>query len=384
MNRLRIPISALLLASFVAFGSSAMADVLTPSEVAQLRLSANRELVAVAAQTLDEAVTKRGGASAARTTLERADAEPDPRLREALLERWLRDWAPERGAAASTDPALFDRIDALTRFEPVVMIGHHEHPGRAVGAFNVAGQAGNRLHRIAVRDRADALVLRPETLEPLLTGSRPSGAPKSASVDVEAAVLALADLPAGQRDPIVTALRSRLVDTTSGTASWAGPALLELHELGALPDTGVLADLVRHAEAPVAATALRRTDHADDPMLKATAVRAALTRPGLGGLALARAAASPEPELAAAPWTLLDDPMLGGDAALALARHAPALEATIEVRYPDATRNERLRMQLALRLRDTPASRSLLDRLTAFATSETGPARPDAAREIER
>lgn len=389
MNRYRsLTILLLALASPAGLASVDVGHVLTPSEVHQLRTNAERELAAVAARIDDAAAPKRHGLPPASVTLQRADAEPDPQLREALLERWLRDWAPERRSGPAIEASTLDRVEALTRFEPIVRVGHHEHPGRFVPAFNVAGQARNRLHRIAVRDRADELLRRPETpdiLEPLLRGPKSARLPEAATpLAFEAAVTALAELSGERRRPLVAALRSQLTADRTGTGNSAGPALLELHERGALSDDSVLLDLVRHAETSVAAAALRRTDRAGDPVLKSEAVRTALARPGLGGLAMARAAASPDPDLAAAPWSLLDDPGLGGDAALALARNAPALESGVEARYPNATKRERLRMQLALQLRDTRASRSLLARLTATAASPNDSLPPASAQEIER
>ncbi len=387
MNRYgSLSILLVALASSAGLASVDVGNVLTPLEVHQLRTSAERELAAVAARIDDAATAKRRLPASASVTLQRADTEPDPQLREALLESWLRDWAPERRSDPAVDGSTLDRIEALTRFEPIVRVGHHEHPERFVPAFNVAGQARNRLHRIAVRDRADELLRRPATpalLDPLLRG------PKSASetatpVAFEAAVTALAELSVERRLPLLAALRSQLPVDRSEAEYSAGPALLELHERGALSDDGVLLDLVRHAETSVAAAALRRTDRAGDPVLKTAAVRAALARPALGGLAMARAASSPDPELAAAPWSLLDDPGLGGDAALALARNALTLESEIEARYPTATRRERLRMQLALQLRDTRASRSLLARLTATAGSPNDSPPLGSTQEIER
>ncbi len=329
-----------LMAAWLAAGSvsAAAGDVLEPAELATLRVEAGAALVAAAGPP--------GSASAAARALQRADAEPDPARREAMLWTWLRDWV---GPDPSFEPSRA-ALERLTTVPQTVLTVHPDHPGHSHTAFNVATLAANRLAEQQVRRLAETYRDRPDRITDGLAA--PADGP-----EFRAALRALDAASAESRNAVLRAL-----DRTTSKGGSPGAAQLALVRKGLLPPER-LESLVALAEPPLALSALReavRRGEAVDPV-----VRNALDRPELGGLAVHHAARSRDTRLRARVWGLLDDPVRGADAALALAVTAPDLETRIDREFDAAPELARLRMLLALNLRDTSSSRELLARLGA-------------------
>ncbi|NKI33806.1 hypothetical protein HFP89_01335 [Wenzhouxiangella sp. XN79A] len=328
----------------VLIASAADAEVLDPAELAALQASARADLEAAAGRP--------GTGEAADRAFERAWIETDPERREAMLSAWLRDWiGPEPGF-----PVPSGRLERLLDLPPTVRTLHPDHPGRSHPAFNVAMLARNRIAEQQLRTLAERWTDRPDAITTGLAAP-PNGQ------EFRAALRALTRSAPAARDEVLDTLQNRL-------AKGARPDHVQL----ALVDKGLLGPdtldaLIDRAEPRVALAAFREAVRGASPG-PVSLLRRALDRPELGGLPVHHAARSSDASLRARVWGLLDEPERGADAALALAETAPGLEARIDRRFDAASERARLRMLLALHLRDSAASRRLLkalheDRLTA-------------------
>lgn len=261
---------------------------------------------------------------------------------EALADAWM----DQRIASRHLTPQDRSVLQRWSRHAPAVWIEHHEFPVHTMPAFAIAARARALLEFDEIRRRADQLLADPKRFK---------GLPELGALDqvtLRAAGLALAEI---SEDAL-----QRLTQAWSRAGSDAHALRLALarHQPG---DRALWQALVRDAPLPIARQALAMAMELELDHLGQLAEQA-LQRPKIGGVALsAWLAAGGNPDQRC--WELLADPDLGADAALALARGSRALEDQIRFRFADAPLQARLRMRLALRLRDTTQADRLLQQL---------------------
>lgn len=268
-------------------------------------------------------------------------AEIDPVAREAQWSAWLDALA----ASGALQPHEIRTLVALKTSAPVVGIPHHEFPSRTMPAFAVAARAAVLLARHARSNRARDLAVRPDELIEALESDPGSPAFQSGLQALEfVSPVLLANVVEihRQRMPISASVSKILLK-----AYETAPDQLEL-----------LPDIIRFGDARTARRALQVAIDRRLPQLDDIA-EAALARSELGGLALIAARQSGmHPDRFC--WPMLGDPSLGADAARMLAAESDWLLEEISARVADASGLARLRMLLALRMRDSQASRAML------------------------
>lgn len=276
-------------------------------------------------------------------------AAESPARFEALADAWMtRRFAEPRLSAADRSA-----LRRWSRRAPLVWTEHHEFPNHAMPAFSIAERARVLLNRDAIVREADRLRADPERLAGL------TRQPALAATTLRAARLALAELSADAHrrlaDYWTAAPRRAKGDAEDPAGADALRLALARHRPG---DRALWRSLIDHAEPRIARRTLAaamelKLDHLGD------LAERGLARPELGGVALsAWLAAGGRPD--ARCWELLDDPNLGADAALALARGSEALVQGVRTGFADAAPLAQVRMRLALRLRDSEDSRALL------------------------
>jgi len=274
--------------------------------------------------------------------------EVDPASREAQWNAWLHTVA----LSDELKPLELQALAELAQSTPTVGIPHHEFPSRTMPAFGLPARARALLTRHAQLGRARDLAGDPDALAAALGAD--VGSPR-----FEAGLRALELLSPSSLADIVEAHLNR----ASG-ADAESMILLRAAELE--PGNGaLLADVVRRGDARTARRALVLAMDRSVTALPEIAA-AALARGELGGLALAAARQSgmhPDDFC----WSLLGDSSLGADAARMLAESSDRLLPEISARLADASGLARLRMLLALRMRDSEASRAMLAELAEAA-----------------
>ncbi|MAS05788.1 MAG: hypothetical protein CMP07_07675 [Xanthomonadales bacterium] len=271
-------------------------------------------------------------------------AETDPAAREAQWSAWLDRLA----GSGVVQPHQVQALVELKTRAPVVGIPHHEFPSRTMPAFAVAARAEVLLARHARASRARKLARRPGELAEAL-----ESVPGSPAFEAGLEALHL----------VSPALLANLVDPYRQHAPFSAAAsriLLEAAE-AAPEQLHLLPEIIRLGDAGTARRALRLAIDRGLPQLGGIA-DAALSRRELGGLSLIAARQSGmHPDRFC--WPLLGDPSFGADAARMLAAESDRLTEEISARVAEASGLARLRMLLALRMRDTEASRALLAEL---------------------
>lgn len=288
-----------------------------------------------------------------RRAFARALQEPDPARRQARFHVWLTEYI---GPAPVDEPDA-EHLHRLLEVVPAVAVQHHDHPEHARPAFNIAGLAGNRIVEQEIRARSRELLRAPESIQAALLSP-------DEREEFRAGLLALDALEPAARAALFADPHRSFLKRPQGAA-----ATLALVERGWLT-ADMLLPVIEQAEPQMALRAFRQSrTHGQE--VGRRAVESALARPELGGLPVAEAAKAADPKLRATVWSLLGDAQRGADAALALARHDDALEARIDAGFDAAGPLARLRMLLALRLRATPSSLALLDRLRSQRLNST-------------
>ncbi|MGK7294915.1 MAG: hypothetical protein ACNS61_03685 [Candidatus Wenzhouxiangella sp. M2_3B_020] len=270
--------------------------------------------------------------------------EEDPRLREAMWSQWLDRLARAQTIDESEARALRELVD----MRPVVMTGHHEARDLRWPAFRVASRARAMLARRRAAATGAELAADPQALRVALRTGPNAGIPPRALQS------ALRDAPAPWRRGLAAEFAARADEPR------AADAVIALFGVDA--SLGLeLARVVAVAPSRQARRALRAAIR-ERPENFGAIAEAALLRPDIGGLVIEakRAAGS---AVDAFCWPLLSHPHLGGDAARALADDSQRLEQTIRAEFDGAARDSRLRMLLALKLRDTERSLRLLSEL---------------------
>ncbi|MEM7054305.1 MAG: hypothetical protein AAF446_07115 [Pseudomonadota bacterium] len=270
------------------------------------------------------------------------DQLDDAALREAMLDQWL---SKQLQKPANSDQELAV-LESLTRETQHVLISHHEMPGHTMPAFNVAQRSRNLL---AFRQRQLEARTMADNHESLIAALQ--AAPESETFYT--ATLAAESLSHRQKLELITHFHLELISDP-----FAAQALLALLDRNA-PEPNVLSDVITHGDLTSARRAVRTigTEAHFQPVAEQ-----ALARPEIGGLAI-QAWLATGGDSDQKLWPLLDDPSLGVDAARALAAHSNRLIETIEAEINSANPTARARMLLALKLRDSQASRSLLEQL---------------------
>jgi hypothetical protein len=275
----------------------------------------------------------------------RALDEQDPARREVMLHVWLTDYI---GPAPAEEPNVV-RLGRLLDIEPVLRVRHHDHPEHSRPAFNIAGLARNRINEQQIRLRSHELAREPDSIPAaLLSPDEPT--------EFRAGLLALERLEPTDRAAVFADPLGSVLKRPGGAE-----ATLALVDRGWLAADALL-PLIEQADPELALRAFRMS-RSQAPELRRRALERALDRPGLGGLPVAEALNKSDAKLRDTAWSLLDEPERGADAALALARHGDELEARIDAEFDHAAPRARLRMLLALRLRDSPSSLALLKQL---------------------
>ena len=279
-----------------------------------------------------------------RVLIEAIRAEPDRAAREAQWSAWLDGLA----AAGELEPPEVEALIELEESTPVVAIPHHEFPSRSMPAFALAGRASALLARQARSSRARELAASPADLSRALEAA-PDTSAHAAGLD------ALEFVAPALLDSIVDGLRTgRHSDPVVARVLLRAAEIAPAHAV-------LLAEVVRRGDVPTARRALVLAMDRGDANMPEIA-ETALARSELGGLALAAARqAGMHPDRFC--WALLGDPSFGADAARMLAAESDRLIEEISVRVADASGLARLRMLLALRIRDSEASRAMLAEL---------------------
>lgn len=284
-------------------------------------------------------------ATGAEALIDAIATETDPAAREAQWSAWLDTLAR---TSSEYGPVVLERLAVLADSAPVVGIPHHEFPSRTMPAFSVAGRADALLARHDRLNRARRLAASPEELARALEAD--AGSPRFDS-GLDALALVSPELLSGV---VETARRNGI---RSGAAARIALAAAKVDS----DYSELLPQVVERGETAVAIDAIRLAMDRSVPELREIAV-VALGRPELGGLSLAAARqAGMHPDDYC--WALLGDLAVGADAARLLAQHSVRLTHTIASRVDKSPPLARLRMLLALRLRDSDAARGLLGEL---------------------
>lgn len=269
-------------------------------------------------------------------------AEPDPLMKEALLSVWL------SSVAASSQPLAFDTaaLESLVGTRPVIRIPHHEMVHHSMPAFNIAQRASNLL----------ALQRRHQQAALLTNDSAAWSAAWLQSPDSEqfkAAELAFKNSTVIEQQQLISRLQGQLEQRPNLSKALSRMLAHFGHE------PALAADIIQFGTV-VDARAVLRMISAHGNALELAEL--ALTRPEIGGLAIQvwlDNGGVADQKL----WSLLDDPYLGADAARALAVHSKTLTTQIQQTIESSKPLARARMLLALKLRNSDASISLLNQL---------------------
>lgn len=272
----------------------------------------------------------------------RIQTETDPALQEAMLDTWL----TSQTRKASNTPDEIQALETIRDMQPVVWIPHHEMVHHTMPAFNIALRARNLLQFRDRQNQARDLV---SDLDQLIDAF----SAEKGSERFLAAEIAGSQMAETQRFELVRHFQQQLPQNPQ-----AAHVLVSLAAVGEMHAT-TMTDIVRLGHPSAARQALRMTMGKAEGHLLA---EQALSRPEIGGLAIEawlKSGGDADDRL----WPLLADPDLGADAASALAAHSGQLIERIESSIHDAAPMARLRMLLALKLRNDEASRALLQRL---------------------
>lgn len=330
-----VVLCALAAIATAGFGQKPQARLMSVSEHDYVELTA-------AAKQRVATLTGRGAAPAA--LIDAIRAVPDSLAREAQWSAWL----DSRKSAQRLDPVEIETLEMLADHSPLVGIAHHEFPSRTVPAFQVADRARVLLARDAARHRAGELTELPEQLMAALDAG-------PGSQEFATGLLALEVASSATLSDVVSRYRS-------GQPMPAGDAqvLLKVAKTDAA-FMDLLPEIIEFGDLASARNAIRLAMDRRVEMLPEVAAKA-LDRSALGGPALTaaqRAGMHPDHYC----WGLLDDPSLGADAARLLAAHSAELIDKIRDRVDSASRPARMRMLLALKLRDSEQARELLAEL---------------------
>ncbi|MEX2499201.1 MAG: hypothetical protein WD397_10045 [Wenzhouxiangellaceae bacterium] len=299
------------------------------------------ELTAAAKQRV---ATMAGRGEAPATVINAIRAVPDSLAREAQWSAWL----DSLKAAHLLDPVEIETLETLAGHSAQVGIPHHEFPSRTVPAFQVANRAQVLMARDTARRRAVELADSPEQLTAALDDG-------PGSQEFATGLLALEIASSATLSEVVSRYRF-------GQPAQAGDAQVVLKV--AKTDAAfmyLLPEIIEFGDVASARNAIRVAVDGRVAMLPEVAAKA-LDRPELGGLALTAAQrAGMHPDRFC--WGLLDNPSLGADAARLLAAHSAELIDEVRHRVESASRPARMRMLLALKLRDSEEARELLAEL---------------------
>lgn len=348
---------------FTSYSSLGLAVEMTEHEFASLKVSAELQISTYRAQSIRAHLnSKHSSADSARilshsagiekrisapeeTSLEvfdRIRTEADPALQEAMLNVWL-------SGQAEKERNTLDEINALETLrerQPVVWIPHHEMVHHTMPAFNIALRAQNL---VQFRDRQNQARRLVNDFDQLIEAF----SAENGSEQFQAAEIAGRQVAETRRFELIRHFQRQLPKNPR-----AAHALVSLAGAGDMYPAA-LADVVRLGHLSAARQAIRMTmGRADSRFL----AEQALSRPEIGGLAI-EAWLESGGDADARLWPLLADPDLGADAANALAIHSGELIERIESSIHQAAPVARLRMLLALKLRNSAASKALLQRL---------------------
>lgn len=310
----------------------------TPAGLVVTPLHGHAELDRAARDRID-AVHRQGKAPAA--VIEAIRAVANPLAREAQWNAWLDSLT----TIARLDTAQIRALQRLADQPPVLGVPHHEFPSRTVAAYQVADRARALLARDAARRRAAGLAGSPKALVGALDA--PPG-----TRDFTDGLLALEQASARTLSQVVARHRDAVSSSPSAARVLLEAARSDYAYLDLLPR------VVAHGDPETARRAIRFGLARQAEVMQEIALEA-LARPELGGLAL-RAALQAGMHADAFCWGLLDDPSLGADAARLLAADSEKLIEEIRRRIGSASSPARMRMLLALKLRNSPEARELL------------------------
>ena len=272
----------------------------------------------------------------------RIQAEADPALQEAMLDRWLSNIAQKASSTADEIQAL----ETIRHKSPVVLIPHHEMVHHTMPAFNIGLRARNLLQ---LRERQTQARQLSNDFEQLVQAF----SSEAGSEDFLAAEIASRAIPELQKSRLIEHFQRQLPQNPE-----AASALISIADSARLSQE-TMADVIRLGDLSSARQALRMNMGNVD---RRALAEQALARPEIGGLAI-QAWLESGGDADARFWSLLADLDLGADAARALAEHSTQLTEKIESEIHQAAPVARLRMLLALKLRNSPDSKALLNRL---------------------
>lgn len=335
MNKAGLALCALAAIATVAFGQEPRARLVSVSA---------HDYVQLAAAAKQRVATMAGRGEAPAALVDAIRAEPDSVAREAQWSAWL----DSLKAAKLLAPVEIEALQTLADHSPVAGIAHHEFPSRTVPAFQVADRAQVLMARDTVRRRAGELADSPERLMAALDDGPGSQA-------FAAGLLALEIASSATLSEVVSSYRSGQPMPAGDAQVLLKVAKTDAAFLDLLPEIIAFGDLASARSAVRVAVDLRVETLPE-------AAAKALDRPELGGLALTAAQhAGMHPDRYC--WGLLEDPSLGADAARLLAADSAELVDKIRLRVDSASRPARMRMLLALKLRDSDEARALLAEL---------------------